>query len=74
MPQFTKLKIALLKAHPDYNEAWLQQVIAEEPGILGLGPLIVKDRERTRRGAGRLDMLLQDEEGTGPMNRTSSGP
>ena len=65
MPQFTKLKIASLKTHPAYNEAWLQQVIAEDPTVLGLGPLSVKDRARTHRGAGRLDMLLQDEDGTG---------
>ena len=60
-----RLKTISLKQHPNYNEAWLQQVIADDPGILGLGSLIVKDRERTHRGGGRLDMLLQDEEGAG---------
>jgi hypothetical protein len=58
------LKTISLKHHPSYNEAWLQQVIANDPGVLGLGPLIVKDRERSHRGGGRLDMLLQDEDGT----------
>src|SRR5215218_8933575 len=65
MLQYTRLKTVSLKKHPHYNEAWLQQVIAEDPGILGLGPLTVKDRERTHSGSGRLDMLLQDPEGTG---------
>lgn len=62
---YTPLKTISLKKHPHYNEAWLQQVIADDPSILRLGPLIVKDRERTHRGGGRLDMLLQDEDDTG---------
>lgn len=49
-----------LKAHPIYNEKWLQQVIAEDPNILGLGELIVKDAERIQPRAGRLDLLLAD--------------
>ncbi len=65
MPEYSRLKTISLKQHPSYNEAWLQEVIANDPSVLGLGPLIVKDRERTHRGGGRLDMLLQDEDGTG---------
>jgi predicted transport protein len=63
MPDYTRLKTISLKRHPSYDEAWLQQVIADDPAILGLGPLTVKDRERSHRGGGRLDMLLQDEDG-----------
>jgi predicted transport protein len=62
MKQYTKLKSVRLKGNADYDEAWLQEVIANDPSVLGLGPLSVKDRERTHKGAGRLDMLLQDEE------------
>jgi hypothetical protein len=62
MKQYIKLKSFRLKGNSDYDEAWLQEVIANDPSILGLGPLSVKDRERTHKGAGRLDMLLQDEE------------
>ena len=65
MSGYTKLKTVSLKSHPHYNESWLQELIASDPEILGLGSLIVKDRERTHRGAGRLDMLLQDEDGVG---------
>ena len=65
MSGYTKLKTVSLKSHPHYNENWLQELIASDPEILGLGSLIVKDRERTHRGAGRLDMLLQDEDGLG---------
>lgn len=52
----------MLKSHSDYNEKWLQQRIADEPGLLGLGDLDVKDMERTQPRAGRLDMLLFDAE------------
>lgn len=51
-----------LKQHPDFSERWLQQRIAEDPAILGLGELELKDKERTQPRAGRLDLLLQDPE------------
>jgi hypothetical protein len=51
-----------LKGHAVLNEAWLQQQIAEDPSILGLGDLVLKDKERLQPGAGRLDILLQDPE------------
>jgi len=38
----------------------IQQKIAEDPSILGLGDLILKDKERIQPRAGRLDLLLQD--------------
>ena len=44
-----------LKDHPELNEAWLQEVIANKPEILGLGDLIVKDKERIQPSGGRLD-------------------
>jgi Uncharacterized conserved protein len=62
MKQYTKLKTFPLKGNKAYDEAWLQEVIAKDPSILGLGALTVKDRERSHKGAGRLDMLLQDED------------
>jgi len=34
----------------------------EDPALLGLGDLIVKDKERLQAQGGRLDMLLQDAE------------
>jgi hypothetical protein len=50
----------LLKTHPDFNEKWVQEKIAEDPSILGIGELILKDQERNQPGAGRLDLLFQD--------------
>lgn len=52
-------KINLYK-HPEIKEAWLQNQIANDPSILGLGDLILKDKERIQPRAGRLDLLLQD--------------
>ena len=49
-----------LKNHPEFNEKWLQDLIADDPSILGLGDLILKDKERIQPKAGRLDLLLQD--------------
>lgn len=52
----------MLRSRPDLTEAWVQRLIAEDPGILGLGELVLRDRERTQPRAGRLDLLLQDVE------------
>jgi len=51
-----------LATHAELNETWVQNVIAEDPSILGLGDLILKDKERIHPKAGRLDLLLQDTE------------
>lgn len=58
--EYVKYERLFMKNHPQYNEKWLQDRIAEDPGILGLGDLILKDRERLQPRAGRLDLLLQD--------------
>ncbi len=51
-----------LKDHPELSETWVQDRIAEDPSIMGLGDLILKDRERVQPRAGRLDLLLQDSD------------
>ncbi len=51
-----------MKGHPQLNEKWVQDIIAEDPAILGLGDLVLKDRERIQPRAGRIDLLLQDSE------------
>jgi hypothetical protein len=58
---FKPLKLNLLK-HPEIKESWIQEQIASDPSILGIGDLILKDKERTQPRAGRLDLLLQDAE------------
>ncbi len=49
-----------LQNHPEITEKLIQQKIAEDPSILGLGELVLKDKERVQPRAGRLDLLLQD--------------
>lgn len=51
-----------LTTHPELNEKWVQNLIADDPSILGLGDLVLRDRERKQPRAGRLDLLLQDRD------------
>ena len=55
-----KLKPVSLKSHPNYNEKWLQDQIAEDPSILGLGNLSLRAKEKIQSSGGRLDLLLED--------------
>lgn len=57
---FTKFEVVSLKEHPELDEKWVQARIAEDPSILGLGDVVLKDRERPQPRAGRLDLLLQE--------------
>ena len=59
---YVKFEKISLKDHPEYNETWLQDRIADDPSILGFGDVILKDRERPQPKAGRLDLLLQDSD------------
>lgn len=59
---FVKPERISLKDHATLDEAWVQEMIANDPSILGLGDLVLKDRERRQPRAGRLDLLLQDTE------------
>ena len=47
---FTRSERILLKLHPTLNEQWVQGLIAADPGILGLGDLVLRDKERIQRG------------------------
>src|SRR5215475_8452733 len=60
--KYTKLERIWLKDRPELDERWLQDRIGEDPALLGLGDLVLKDKERPQPRAGRLDLLLQDAE------------
>lgn len=62
MEKFVKPTVISLKSHPDLNEKWVQTKIADDPSIIGLGDLILKDTERPQPSGGRLDLLLHDPE------------
>ncbi len=51
-----------LKKHPTLKERWIQNLIEDDPSVLGLGDLFLRDRERRQPHAGRLDLLLEDTE------------
>lgn len=59
--EFTRSKAVSLKAHPQFNEKWLQEELANDPSLLGLGELALKSSERRQPRAGRLDLLLTDD-------------
>lgn len=60
--EYVKFEKVSIKSHPTLDEKWVQERIGEDPSILGLGDLILKDKERMQPHAGRLDLLLQDAE------------
>lgn len=59
-PKYFEPEIVSLKHASDLDAKWLQARIAENPRILGLGDLTLRDKERPQPRAGRLDLLLQD--------------
>ena len=63
MIKHVQLKTIQLKNHQILNERWLQDIIADDPSIIGIGDVILKDKDRIHHGAGRLDLLLQDADG-----------
>ncbi len=62
--QYAIFQKITLQTAPGLNEKWVQERIAENPAILGLGELVLKDKERIQPKAGRLDLLLQDQDST----------
>lgn len=62
MLTYKRSKVLSLKGHPEYSERWLHEHIVQDPELLGLGDLVVRDVERRQPRAGRLDLLLADVE------------
>lgn len=62
--QYIKAVQIPLKNHPQFDERWVQNLIEDDPSILGLGKLEFRDKERIQPHAGRLDLLLQDPKGS----------
>lgn len=60
--KYVKATPVSLKSHSEFNEKWLQERLSDDPGLLGLGDLEVKELERRQPRAGRLDALLTDPE------------
>ena len=60
--KYVKPEIISMQNHPEFRENWVQDIIAADPSVLGLGDLDLKDKERRQPRAGRLDLLLQNTE------------
>src|SRR4051812_38620906 len=60
MPLMKLESVSLSSAN--VTEKMVQEQIADDPSILGLGKLELRDKERIQARAGRLDLLLQDPE------------
>lgn len=56
---YAKFESVTLRGDAGYNERWVQERLAEDPSLLGLGDVVLKDKERTQPRAGRLDLLFQ---------------
>jgi predicted transport protein len=66
MVDYVEIEPISIKASTELNEQWVQERIANNPKILGLGDLDLKGIERVQPRAGRLDLLLQDSESKPP--------
>ena len=62
VPDFVKNTPISLRNDHRFNEKWLQGLISDDPSLLGLGELDVIREEKILPGAGRLDLLLYDNE------------
>jgi hypothetical protein len=62
MPEPISISKALSIRDCGYNEDWLQEQIATNPSIIGLGELDLVKREKAQSSGGRLDILLENSE------------
>ncbi len=59
-----KTEVISVKDHAHWDESLVQQFIWDDPSVLGLGPLVPRDKERIQPHKGRLDLLLQSDDAT----------
>lgn len=62
MTELVSMTRIALKDCKDINEDKLQDFIAKNPSVLGLGDLNCLQRERIQQNGGRLDILLADDD------------
>lgn len=62
-PQFRKAEVLDLKNDRRFNESWLEQLVCDDPEILGLGKIkVLSQQKRQKDGIGRLDLLLESQD------------
>jgi len=60
--KYVKTESISLRDH--FNEKWLQNVIEDDPSIIGLGEIEVYRRERKQSSGGRIDFLMLSADST----------
>jgi len=60
-PKLTQLNRISMKTDSRLNERWLQEKLVAQPELLGLGDVVLRDKERMQPSGGRLDLLFSDE-------------
>lgn len=64
MANLIKMEKLSLKNNPHITEDLIQSFIFEDASVLWLGELTPIKREKVQPSGGRLDLLLEDSEGT----------
>jgi len=59
--KYVPSKVISLKKSLEHSEKTLQEAIANNPEILGLGEITLRETERRQLNGGRLDLLFDDE-------------
>lgn len=60
LPKLTSATPVNMRNHPAISEQWLEDMIAKDPSLLGLGELEVIQRQKSQPTGGRLDLLLEN--------------
>ncbi|MCY4189278.1 MAG: hypothetical protein OXD30_12425 [Bryobacterales bacterium] len=60
--KFLKAERISIKNDAELSEKWVQDIIADDPSILGIGDLQLLAQELKQPRAGRLDLLFEDTE------------
>lgn len=61
--EYIQTKPFSLKNSKEHDEKWLQELLAREPEVLGLGNIEHIESERRQNNGGRLDLMFQDDAG-----------
>jgi hypothetical protein len=62
MANYEKAEVISLQKNPEFNEAWVEEILNNDPSLLGLGDLEPKDRQRVQPDNRRIDLLFGDVE------------
>ncbi len=64
LPELIRPTFVSMSKDSRINEQWLEGKIFDDPSLLGLGDLVVRERQKRQPTGGRLDLLLEDVQTT----------